>query len=73
MDLDQLREEIVNKDLPPMKKAEMFMKHKAALKLNHLQWLFFTYPLPKEVAVAIDFLELPPSKFQLLVVTCVIA
>ncbi len=57
MDLVQLREEILSKDLPPMKKAEMFMKHKATLNLNHLQWLFFTYPLPKEVAVAMIFLS----------------
>ncbi len=73
MDLVQLREEIVNKDVPPMEKAEMFMMHKDAWNLSHLQWLFFTSPLPKEVEDAIVFLELPPSKFQLLVMTCATA
>ena len=49
------------------------MMHKDAWKLSHLQWLFFTFPLPKEVEDAIVFLELPPSKFQLLVMTFVVA
>jgi hypothetical protein len=73
MDLVQLREEIVNKDVPPMEKARLFMMHKAAWNLSHSQWLFFTFPLPKEVEDAIIFLELPSSKFQLLVTTFVVA
>ncbi len=73
MDLVQLREESVTKDVPPMEKARLFMMHKAAWNLSHSQWLFFTFPLPKEVEDAIIFFELPSSKFQLLVMTCVVA
>ena len=73
MDLVQLREEIVNKDCPPMENARLFMMHKDTWKLSHSQWLFFTFPLPKEVEDAIVFLELPPSNLQLLLMTFVVA
>ena len=64
--MDQLREKLMSKDVLPMEKARLFMMHKAAWNLSHSQWLFFTFPLPKEVQDAIIFLELPSSEFQTL-------
>ena len=64
MNLVDIREEILSKNLTPMEKASMFLQYKAACKLSHAQWLFFTYPLPREVKAAVAFLELPQSTFR---------
>lgn len=48
MDLVQLREDIVNKDVTSVEKAHLFTTHKAALNLSHSQ-LFFMFPPPIEV------------------------
>lgn len=64
MDLVQIREETLDRNVTPMKNRT-FLAEKAAWKLSKSQWDFFTFPLPKEVEDAIAFLELPPSKCRL--------
>lgn len=64
MDLVQIREEILNRNVTPMEKARSFLAEKAVWKLSKSQWDFFTFPLPKEIEDAIAFLELPLREQQ---------
>lgn len=64
MDLVQIRQEILKRNVTPMEKARTFLAEKAVWKLSKSQWDFFTFPLPKEVEDAIAFLEMPPSEQQ---------
>lgn len=65
MDLVQIRQEILKRNVTPMEKARTLLAEKAVWKLSKSQWDFFTFPLPKEVEDAIAFLEMPPSKCRL--------
>ena len=65
MDLVQIRQEILKRNVTPMEKARTFLAEKAVWKLSKSQWDFFTFALPKEVEDAIAFLEMPPSKCRL--------
>lgn len=64
MDLVQMREEILSRDVTPVEKAQAFIKEKAVWKLSKAQWDLFTFSLPREVEDAINFLKLP-SKCRL--------
>lgn len=64
MDLVQIRQEILDRNITPMEQARIFLAEKAVWKLSKSQWDFFTFPLPKEVEDAIAFLELPSSEQQ---------
>lgn len=64
MDLVQIRQEILKRNVTPMEKARTFLAEKAVWKLSKSQWDFFTFALPKEVEDAIAFLEMPPSEQQ---------
>lgn len=59
MDLVQMREEILSRNVTPMDKARTFIRERAVWKLSKAQWGFFTFPLLREVEDAIIFLELP--------------